>query len=125
MPVQHILIVDDEANQRLMLEQALQCPNQWVITTAANGYEALERVHERTPDLIITDYNMLGMNGLELIKQVREFGITARVILISAYSTQDIKEAALLLRVDYCLDKPVPIQLLRGLTAKAMDGMAA
>ena len=73
MTARSILIVDDEANQRLMVEQALRTlAFDWLISTAASGQEALEALALRSPDLIITDYHMPVMNGLELIAQVRD-----------------------------------------------------
>ena len=120
MPVQSILIVDDEANQRLILERALESP-EWSIVTAASGHEALRLADKCPPDLVITDYNMITMNGLELIIQLRSAGFSPRVILITAYTSQDIKEAAERLHVDHFLAKPVPLKLLRVITAVAME----
>lgn len=117
MSVHSILIVDDEPNQRLMLEQALRSPDQWSIVTAANGQEALDYIVKVMPDLIITDYNMSAMNGIELISRVRASGSTSRVILMTAYSSQDLVEAAQGLDVDHYLTKPVPLALLRSVTA--------
>jgi CheY-like chemotaxis protein len=80
-----ILIVDDESNQRLMVEQALRAlAYDWRISTAASGQEALEALALAIPDLIITDYHMPAMNGLELIKSVRARQITSRIILMTA-----------------------------------------
>jgi CheY-like chemotaxis protein len=120
MPTQSILIVDDEPNQRLMLEQALQSPTNWTIVTVADGRAALDVIVRRPPDLIITDYHMDVMNGLDLITQVRALGIASRIILMTAYSSPDLFDAAQGLRVDHYLTKPVPLALLRSLTADVM-----
>jgi CheY-like chemotaxis protein len=117
-----ILIVDDEANQRLMVEQALRAlAFDWTISTAASGQEALESLSLREPDLIITDYHMPAMNGLELIAQVRERHIPSRIILITAYSSPELYDAAQRLHVDHYLTKPVPLTLLRRLATGALD----
>lgn len=116
-----ILIIDDEANQRLMLEQALRSFDaDWSIATAANGSEALEMAAAQPPDLIITDYNMPGMNGLDVIAQVRNQGLLSRIILMTAYSSAEISEAAERLQVDHYLTKPVPVAQLRRLAADAL-----
>ena len=120
MSVHTILIVDDEANQRIMLEYALQSPDHWMIITAADAFEALARVDEQTPDLIITDYNMHTMNGIQLVEELRARGIDSRVILMTAYSSAALREAAQLLDVDHYLTKPVPLKLIRHLTAAMM-----
>lgn len=122
MTSRFILIVDDEANQRLMVEQALltlavDCR----ISTAASGQEALESLTLYPPDLIITDYNMPMMNGLELIEQVRQRHIASRIILITAYSSPELYEAAQHLHVDHYLTKPVPLTELRRLAIAALD----
>lgn len=118
---QRILIIDDEANQRLMLEQALRSlSGDCVIATAPDGQEALVLAADEVPDLIITDYHMPVMNGLDLIAHMRERGMTSRVILITAYSSPELYDAAQRLHVDYYLTKPVPLALLRRLAAAAL-----
>lgn len=120
-----ILIVDDEANQRLMLEQALRAlAFGWEIATAASGQEALDSLALHQPDLIITDYHMPSMNGLELIAQVRQRQIPSRIILITAYSSPELYDAAQKLQVDHYLTKPVPLTLLRTIATTTLDGSA-
>jgi CheY-like chemotaxis protein len=121
-----ILIVDDEANQRLMLEQALRAlAYDWVIATAASGEEALDALALCAPDLIITDYNMPTMNGLELIARVRERQISSRIILITAYSSPELYAAVQRLGVDHYLTKPVPLKLLRRVATAALEAAVA
>ena len=117
-----ILIVDDEANQRLMVEQALRSlAYDWLISTAASAQEALESLALHEPDLIITDYHMPVMNGLELIARVRERHIPTRIILITAYSSPELYDAAQRLSIDHYLTKPVPLTLLRRLTTATLE----
>jgi CheY-like chemotaxis protein len=117
-----ILIVDDEANQRLMLEQALRAlATDWSIATAASGQEALDEVDRQAPDLIITDYHMPTMNGLELIARVRGRDLRSRIILITAYSSPELYAAVQRLGVDHYLTKPVPLAKLRSLAAAALE----
>ena len=126
MTARSILIVDDEANQRLMLEQALRTlADDWLISTAASGPEALEVLALQAPDLIITDYHMPMMNGLELIAQVRDRHVLSRVILITAYSSPELYDAAQRLNVDHYLTKPVPLTLLRRLASAALEQVPA
>lgn len=126
MTSRSILIVDDEANQRLMVEQALRAlAFDWIISTAASGQEALESLAIHPPDLIITDYHMPVMNGLELITQVRQRQVGSRIILITAYSSPELYDAAQRLRVDHYLTKPVPLTLLRRLATAALEDVPA
>ncbi len=117
-----ILIIDDEANQRLLLAHALctVLPN-LSVRAAASGEEAWTLVADAEPDLIIADYNMPQMNGLDFIAQIREKGIGSRIFLITAYSHPDLIEEASLLEVDAYLLKPVPLWQLRQLARAALD----
>ncbi len=122
MTPRSILIVDDEANQRLMVEQALRALGfGWTISTAASGQEALDSLALHQPDLIITDYHMPIMNGLELIARVRERRIPSRIILITAYSSPELYDAAQKLQIDLYLTKPVPLTLLRSIATNTLD----
>jgi two-component system, response regulator YesN len=125
MTPRRILIVDDEANQRLMVEQALRAlAFDWTISTAASGQEALESLALHQPDLIITDYHMPIMNGLELVARVRERHIPSRIILITAYSSPELYDAAQKLQIDHYLTKPVPLTLLRRIATGTLDAAA-
>ena len=71
-----VLIVDDEAPARTRLRDLLgdiaaHHPTE-IIGMAANGVEALERLAEKAPNLMVVDINMPEMNGLELIENVRD-----------------------------------------------------
>jgi len=109
-----------------MVEQALRVlPFEWTISTAASGQEALDSLALHQPDLIITDYHMPLMNGLELIARVRERQIPSRIILITAYSSPELYDAAQKLQVDHYLTKPVPLTLLRRIATGTLDSRSA
>jgi len=61
------------------------------------------------------------MNGLELIARVRERQIPSRIILITAYSSPELYDAAQRLQVDHYLTKPVPLTLLRRIATGTLD----
>ena len=81
-----LLIVDDEEHQRLLYQEELSEEGYQVIL-AGNGKEALERLSESVPDLIVLDIRMPIMNGLEALGKIigKEKGIL--VIIHSAYSS--------------------------------------
>lgn len=123
MTLRSILIVDDEENQRFVVEQALRSTAfDWNICTAASGHEALESLAGRSPDLVITDYNMPYMNGLDLVAHIRRRQIDTRIILMTAYSSPEMHAAARRLKIDYCLIKPVRLNELRRLATTALEG---
>jgi CheY-like chemotaxis protein len=79
----HILLIDDSKNgltiRRSLLEEA-----GFTVDTALNGEEGLKLYESRKFDLIVTDYRMPRMDGLELIKRVRAIDRDVRVILVSS-----------------------------------------
>jgi CheY-like chemotaxis protein len=80
-----ILLVEDEKNQRLLFEQELREEGHEVVS-AAGGREALERVDESRPDLVVLDICMPAMDGIETLGQMLSRDNTIPVILHTAYS---------------------------------------
>jgi class 3 adenylate cyclase len=102
-----ILIVDDEPFNLDLLEQEL-AEYQYVIERAGDGVEALEKTESFEPDVILLDYMMPRMNGLEVVKHLRATpqhqGIP--VILLTAKATQEDKVAGLDAGADDYVTKP-------------------
>ncbi|MEM8533722.1 MAG: response regulator [Chloroflexota bacterium] len=122
MTAPSILIIDDEQNQRIVLEQTFQVlQHNWYITTVETGQHALEFLSQHTPNLIITDYHMPAMDGLELITHIRHQGITTTIILITAYSSPMLDEAAQNLHIHHYLTKPVSLSTLRDIVITIMN----
>lgn len=92
-----VLIVDDEAVVRrgIMLGvdwAALGCA---VVGEAANGEEGLAAAERYSPNLIVTDVRMPHMDGVEMMKHLREQGYTGHIIVLSAYNDFDYARSAL------------------------------
>ena len=122
MTIPSILIIDDERNQRFMLEQTFQVlQHNWHIATVATGQHALEFLSQCTPNLIITDYHMPAMDGLELIARIRHQGICTTIILITAYSSPMLDKAAQNLHIHHYLTKPVSLSILRDIATTTMN----
>ena len=102
-----ILIVDDEPFNLDLLEQELEEQN-YTIERANDGAEALEKVSSFLPDLILLDYMMPKMNGLEVLKRLREDAQYKRipVILLTAKATQEDKVRGLDAGADDYVIKP-------------------
>src|SRR6266550_2798449 len=81
-----ILIVDDEPSNRKILAQELVHKG-FAVDTARGGREALMKIESAPPDLVILDYMMPDMSGLEVLKDLREKGNDTPVILITAYGS--------------------------------------
>lgn len=101
-----VLVVDDERFVRMGIVgetdwDSLGCE---VVGEAENGLDALELVHEKNPDLMICDIRMPKMNGLEMLKKLREEGNPVQVIFLTAYSEFSYaREALKLYAFDYLL----------------------
>src|SRR6187401_1246328 len=81
-----ILIADDDADIRDILKDTLANLGARIIT-AADGQECLNRIETDAPDLVLLDIEMPIRNGLEVLKELRERGSEAAVIMITAYGT--------------------------------------
>jgi adenylate cyclase len=102
-----ILIVDDEPFNLDLLEQELT-EHDYVIEKAADGPEALEKTAGFEPDVILLDYMMPKMNGLEVIRRLRaiERHKSIPIILLTAKATQEDKIAGLDAGADDYVTKP-------------------
>ena len=102
--MKRILIVDDERQIVRMLRTALQSSG-YEVAAAYNGIDALDRIKEQPPDLIITDLAMPEMNGVELTRAVRRQGETP-VIVLSVRDSEAMKVRALDEGADDYVTKP-------------------
>lgn len=103
-----ILIVDDEERVRdLLAKNISKLPLEVeVAAVASDGREALELAIQLKPDIVITDIAMPFLNGLELIRKMRENGIESKNLIISGYDEFDYARQAIALGVQNYLLKP-------------------
>ena len=86
MSDKHVLIVDDARDILFLLTTTVkQLGPDYKVSAANDGYEALEQIRQKKFDLVITDYMMPGMTGLELAEEVRQLSPETQVLLMSAY----------------------------------------
>lgn len=114
-----VLIVDDEENILEFLNEALK--DEYIIIKAKNGKEALKKVSEFYPDVVLMDYKMPGMDGMEAFLKIKEIDKDLPVILMTAYGTsqvaiQAMKEGA----YDY-VTKPLDLDEIRVTLKKAIE----
>jgi len=116
--MQTILIVDDDKSIRYSLKRMME--ERYSILTAQNGEEALNRIKESSPDLIIMDIKMPGRNGIDVLKEIKSIDPKSLVIIMTAYGTTETAiEAMKYGAFDYIL-KPFPIPQMKGLVEKAL-----
>ena len=103
-----VLVVDDEALVRrgIVMETDWSALGCMVVGEASNGLEGIELVHKYNPELIICDIRMPKMDGLEMMKQLRQEGCKARVIYLTAYGEFEYAREALIIEAADYLLKP-------------------
>ena len=117
-----ILIVDDHPNTATMLARVLARVHHPVeVFTAASGEDALSQIGSHPMDIVITDFMMPGMNGLELLTQLISEQKTAYTILITAYDTPGLSISAKRLGVKDYLVKPVQPDKIQVIVSKVID----
>lgn len=114
MKQDRILIVEDEVRVAQALARALSMPEGggYFVETCDSGEDALSLLRGTDFDLLITDFRMTGMNGLELIARCRESSPAIRSILITAFGSEEVEDKAYELEVDGYLAKPFSIRKL-------------
>ncbi|TDI31672.1 MAG: sigma-54-dependent Fis family transcriptional regulator [Acidobacteria bacterium] len=120
-PSARILLIDDDAAGRTALRRALQRMNYEVEAHAA-GAPALKSLGDGTGfDLVITDIKMPGMDGLELLRRVKEANPELPVILITAFGTIENAVEAISQGASDYLTKPLGLPEVRAKVAKTLE----
>jgi DNA-binding response OmpR family regulator len=115
-----ILVVDDEKNIRLTLSQSLE-PLGMPVQTAANGEDALQTLREGRFGLVLLDLKMPGLDGMEVLRRVRDEWPGIRVIIITAHgSIESAVEAMKLGAMDF-VQKPFSPADIRELATRVLD----
>ena len=89
-----ILIVDDESEMRVALETTLK-REKFQLTCAEDGKKALDVLEDEDFDLVLRDVRMPKLNGLELLRAVKEKSPKTQVVVMTAYGTIDNAVAAM------------------------------
>jgi len=110
MTHKNILHIDDDADDCEMFEQALKEVSQAIYTSMSNPLKALQKLlaGKIKPDMIILDYNMPGLNGMDLLSQLKKNNKVADipVIMLSTSSREDFKAKAIELGAVNYITKP-------------------
>ena len=115
-----ILVVDDEETIRFCLKEALEVEG-YKVHTEDNGENSLRSIKKMIPDLVILDLKMPGMNGLDLLREIKSYDQNILVILLTGHASVDsavnaMKDGAF----DY-LEKPFKMDLIKVVIEKALS----
>jgi DNA-binding NtrC family response regulator len=117
-----VLVLDDEDVVCRSYERVLNNAG-FEVEKASNGKQALENIENRQYDVMLADLRMPGMDGLQVVRKLRQTHPKMPVIVITGYPSQDtLQEAASLGVADY-LTKPVTPDVLTQAAAQAMSGV--
>jgi DNA-binding NtrC family response regulator len=120
MPKANILIVDDEAAARSALAELLKAEG-YAVETAGDGFKALGKLDTFDPDLVLTDFNMPGLDGIELMEKLKEHDAELPVVLMTAFGA--VETAVTAMRkgaADYLL-KPLNLDELVIVLERALE----
>src|SRR5262245_22597328 len=108
-----VLVVEDDPEPRQFYTEALQYDG-FVVEQAHNGHQALHKAIEMTPDLILTDIAVPGIDGIELCRRLRADSRThgIPVLAISGYGDRQYADRARMAGADRMLSKPCDASLL-------------
>jgi two-component system, chemotaxis family, sensor kinase CheA len=115
-----VLIVDDEEDLRDLFVEQVQAAGFKTIT-AANGAEALEKLRYNSCFLVLSDYLMPVMNGLELARRIRDTSPFIPIVLISGFGDKTLLTQAIKVGVTDFIDKPLSMTDLGTLVNKFAD----
>ena len=116
----HVLVVDDEGANRYSVSKTLQRVG-YVVNEAATGEDALDLVEGREYDVILTDIRMPGIDGIELLRQIKEASPDAIVILMTGYASLGSAVEALRLGAHDYLIKPSSSQDIRQSVSRGIE----
>lgn len=124
-----ILIVDDEPEMRRLIGDYLRDVERHTVEEAGSGFEALGLLARRPFDLILSDINMPGMRGFELLDIVKERFPSMRRVLITAYNVEDYLDLAMKYDIGNIFVKTAPFNFeelsiaIRNLLSKDIFGL--
>ncbi|WJY26529.1 response regulator [Sporosarcina trichiuri] len=107
-----LLIVDDQAGIRMLLSEVFKNEGYDTIL-AANGIEAIRKLKEEEPDCLLMDLRMPGMDGKEVLQKIKTSYPDYPVVLMSAFSEEEMVRSVPGLRADHYFKKPFDIHEVR------------
>jgi len=118
-----IMVIDDEKIVGDMAKLSLEQEG-YQVETFLNAEPALKRMQEEKFDVVVTDYKMKGIDGMEVLRTVKDRYPATQVIMITAFANLDAAIEALRRDVHDFFPKPVKIKELKASIKRALDKVA-
>lgn len=123
MATSRIMVIDDEKIVGDMAKLSLE-QDGYSVETFLNAEPALKRLQEEQFDVVVTDYKMKGIDGMEVLKTVKDRYPKTQVIMITAFANLDAAIEALRRDVHDFFPKPVKIKELKASIKRALEKQA-
>jgi DNA-binding NtrC family response regulator len=118
-----ILVVDDEQDACTMLHRILSVVGHEVVAFT-HAHKALFWLQSNIPDLVILDFKLQGLDGIQLLKLIRELNPEIKTVILTAYPSVEIATEALKLGAMKYLIKPIEIDHLEANVAEVLSSMS-
>ena len=113
-----VLVVDDEVEFASALAERLNLRN-YETKTASNALEALSSIHKDRPDVVLLDLRMPGMDGIEILKAIKQYDSTIEVIMLTGHGDKESVEEGMKGGIFEYIMKPIDIGELTSKIDKA------
>jgi len=114
-----VLVVDDDPVVGKSFKRVLSGKG-YIVVTAEDGYDALQKLQSETYDAVFTDLRMPGMNGLEVAERIRARQPWVPVVIVTGYGSKTSEERARAVGVSGFLHKPLSPEMIEDSAAQAM-----
>jgi DNA-binding NtrC family response regulator len=122
MPKGKILVADDDKNVVFALRRTFE-EDGFDVISAADGFEALEKLQTEEPDLVFMDVTMPKMSGLEALQKIKEMGSDVPVVVITGYGTMRTAIQAVQLGAYEYITKPLDVDKVQVVAQRALEMM--
>lgn len=118
-PKPQVLVIDDDAVVGRSFDRVLTKKG-YEVNTALTGEEGLERIEAKNYDVVFTDIQMPGMNGMEVAEHIKNKCPWTPVVVITGYGTEEHEAQASVLGVSGFVHKPLTPEIIESITLKAL-----
>ncbi len=119
----NLLIVDDEQSYRQLLSLVFQGDGH-TVRTANNGREGVEMIRAEPADLIVSDVRMPDMDGIEMLREIRETHPEVGIVFMTAFASVETAREAFKLGADDFIQKPFDVEELKLIVKKTLEKQA-
>lgn len=114
-----VLIIDDEKSICEVLGFALK--TKYIVDYAVDPYEGMAKLRDNDFDVVLLDLRLGSVSGLDILKEVRSVSLRSAVIMMTAYGSEQVSVEAMKLGAFSYLTKPLDMEALKVLVAKAVE----